>query len=43
MHFPRREFFMLKTPAKSFFKGRNYAPFKNFQDQKYENATMAHC
>ena len=36
-------FFMLETPAKSFKKSRNYAPFKNFQDQKYENATMAHC
>ena len=34
---------MLETPAKLFYKGRNYAPFKNFQDQKYENATMALC
>ena len=34
---------MLETLAKSFLKGRNYAPFKNFQDQKYENATMALC
>ena len=36
-HFPRRDFFTLETPAKSFYKGRNYPPFKNFQDQKYEN------
>ena len=41
-HFPRRDFFILETPAKSFLKGRNYASFKYFQDQKYENATMAH-
>ena len=34
---------MLETPAKSFYKGRNYALFKNFQDQKYENATIALC
>ena len=30
---------MLETPAQSFWKSRNYAPVKNFQDQKFENAT----
>ena len=34
---------MLETPAQSFLKSQNYAPVKNFQDQKFENATMAHC
>ena len=38
-----QRFFRLQTPAKSFQKDRNYPPFKNFQDQKYENAIMAHC
>ena len=26
MLFPRRDFFMLDTPAKSFWKSQNYAP-----------------
>ena len=32
---------MLETPAKSFYKSQNYAPVKNFKDEKFENATMA--
>ena len=42
-HFPRRDFFMLETPAQLFWKSQNYAPVNIFQDQKFENATMAHC
>ena len=34
---------IIETPAKSFSKSQNYAPVKNFQDQKFQNATMAPC
>ena len=42
-HFPRKDFFMLETPVQSFWKSQNYATVKNFQIQKFQNATMTHC
>ena len=38
-----QRFFYAWHTRKVILESQNYAPVKNFQDQKFENATMAHC